>query len=222
MEEEEWERRLTQGCRKLGVHLSPQQIESFRVYRHQLQTWNPSAGLVSRGDEPRLVERHFLDSLALLQVLDFPGTARVLDVGTGGGFPGLPLKICRPRIEMTLLEPKEKSWHFLKDLLRALRLEGVSLVRQRAQEAAGGSEFPGRFDCVLVRALAPLDRLVPLCLPFARPGGLLAAYKGPRVREEMDRARGAIQEAGADSAAALQVPVPGLAEPRYVVVVSRP
>jgi 16S rRNA (guanine527-N7)-methyltransferase len=160
--------------------------------------------------------------LSLLSVLDPLGGARVLDVGTGGGFPGIPLRICRPRIDLTLLEPKEKVWYFLKTLLKDLGLDDVSLRRQRAQEAKGEKDLRRGFDLVLVRALAPLDRLVSLCFPFVRPGGLLVAYKGSRVQQEVERACDRIHEAGAESALVVPVTVAQAPVSSRLVILSRP
>ena len=101
-----WERRLVRGCQRLNIKLDAAQVRSFRIYRDHLLGWNPRASLISSGDEGRILTRHFLDSLSLLKVLDVLPGARVLDVGSGGGFPGLPVKICRPWIRIALLEPR--------------------------------------------------------------------------------------------------------------------
>jgi len=99
-------------------------------------------------------------------------------VGSGGGFPGLPVKICRPWIRIVLLEPREKRFYFLKSLIQSLGLEEVTVLRERAQEVRSNPDMEEKFDLVLARALAPQSRSVDMCLPFVRPGGLMVLYRG--------------------------------------------
>jgi len=173
-----WERRLARGCQPLNIKLDEAQVRSFRIYRDHLLDWNPRASLISSGDESRILTRHFLDSLSLLQILDVLPGARLLDVGSGGGFPGLPVKICRPWIRIVLLEPREKRFYFLKSLIQSLGLEEVTVLRERAQEVRSNPDMEEKFDLVLARALAPQSRSVDMCLPFVRPGGLMVLYRG--------------------------------------------
>jgi len=216
-----WKRELADGCHELGFDLTDGQIEAFETYRRMIRQWNRPADLVSPGDLSRLVGRHFLDSLSLLRLLvPLPG-ARVLDVGSGGGFPGLPLKICCPAIELTLLEPREKPWYFLRDVVATLSMESVTLLRERAQSLHEICRTDRRFDLVLARALAPLEKLIGLCVPLIRPRGLLVAYKGRRAHEEIVAAGEIIQATGGHVVEA-PVRVPGLGAERYLVVLQRP
>jgi 16S rRNA (guanine527-N7)-methyltransferase len=212
-----WERELVEGCDELGVRLSAQQVQFFVTYGRMIRQWNRLADLVSPGDLSRLISRHFLDSLSLLRVLVPLRGARVLDVGSGGGFPGIPLKICCPGIDLTLLEPREKPWFFLRDVVTSLALGSVSLIRERAERIPGQKDDPGRFDLVLARALAPLDRLVKICLPLVRPGGVLVAYKGRRVPQEVAAAAESIRKAGG-WIATVPTRVPGLSAERHLVL----
>lgn len=216
-----WKRELTEGCRLLGLQLSAGQIQAFETYRRMIRQWNQPADLISPGDLSRLVSRHFLDSLSLLGIVVPLTGARVLDVGSGGGFPGLPVKICCPGIDLTLLEPREKPWFFLRDAVSALSLGSVILLRERAERLHQGRGESGRFDLVLARALAPLEKLVRICLPLVRRGGLLVAYKSRRAPEEMDEARETIQSFGVE-AVSVPVKVPGLAARRFLILVQRP
>jgi 16S rRNA (guanine527-N7)-methyltransferase len=217
-----WTQRLEQGCRELGLKPSGEQIRCFQIYMRQLRIWNPSAGLISSGDEPRTLSRHFLDSLGLFRILDLLAGARVLDVGSGGGFPGLPLKMMRPEILLTILEPREKRFYFLKDLVRTIGLQGVCLRRQRAETASRNVDMRGAFDLVLARALASMDRLVSMCFPFVRRGGLFVAYKGQRIGREMVAAGGPIERAGGELVGMIGVTIPGSSTARNLVIVQRP
>lgn len=219
--EEDWEQELAHGCRDLGIRLEGEQARAFRIYIGELLTWNPQAGLISPADQCRLVPRHILDSLVLLRALEPLAGARVLDVGSGGGFPGLPLKICRPQIDMTLLEPMEKKVFFLRHACQALKLKGVSILRQRADEHVSETNTNGKFDLVLTRALASLERLAPMCLPFLREGGLMVAYKGPRAEKEVASAEEQIRLAGGGLQGILAMTVPGLTTTRNLVLLQK-
>jgi 16S rRNA (guanine527-N7)-methyltransferase len=216
----DWKRELVEGCHELGLDLTDGQIGSFETYRRMIRQWNRLADLVSPGDLNRLVSRHFLDALSLLRVVMPLPRARVLDVGSGGGFPGLPVKICCPGIDLTLLEPREKPLFFLRDVVTALSLEEVLLVRERAQDLHRDRRPAEGYDVVLARALAPLERLVRICFPLVRPDGLLVAYKGSRAPEEMLRAREAIQGVDGQSVA-VPVRVPGLSDGRFLIFLQR-
>lgn len=215
-----WKRELVEGCRELGLDITDGQIEAFETYRRMIRQWNRLADLVSPGDLTRLASRHFLDSLSLLRLLIPLRGARVLDVGSRGGFPGLPVKICCPGIDLTLLEPHEKSWFFLRDVVTSLSLQPVTLLRERAQSLHKTHRAADRFDLVLARALAPLERLVEICFPLVRPGGLLVAYKGRRAQKEMVPARSIIQ-ASNGQAIAVPVKVPGLTAKRFLIFLQR-
>jgi 16S rRNA (guanine527-N7)-methyltransferase len=219
-ERTDWKRELMEGCHELGLDVTDGQIGSFETYRRMIRRWNRLADLVSPGDLTRLVSRHFLDALSLLHLVMPLQGARVLDVGSGGGFPGLPVKICCPGIDLTLLEPREKPLFFLRDVVTALSLQSVTLIRERAQELHRDRRPADGFDLVLARALAPLERLVRICFHLVRPGGLLVAYKGSRAPEEMLRARKTIQDVDGQGVA-VQVKVPGLAAGRFLIFLQR-
>jgi len=143
-------------------------------------------------------------------------------VGSGGGFPGLPLKICRPKIFLTLLEPKEKRFFFLKNLVTALGLEKISLYCRRAEEACRDSALREGFDLVLARAVASMEQLVSICFPFVRKGGIFVAYKGRLVEEEVAQAFEQIKQAGGELLGVVRVDVPGISERRHLVLTHKP
>jgi 16S rRNA (guanine527-N7)-methyltransferase len=216
-----WEQRLARGCRLLNISLDEKQIRFFRIYRDLLLEWNPRASLISSADEGRILTRHFLDSLSLLKVLDIlPGT-QVLDVGSGGGFPGLPVKICRPRIRITLLEPKEKRYYFLRSLVQALELEDVILLRERAKEACSDPGLAGSFDLVLARAVAAPNRSTELCFPLVRPGGLFVYYRGRWLEGEEDRTCQGVSGSNGEVLGMVRVDIQRPGPDRYLLVAQK-
>ncbi len=164
-----------------------------------------------------------MDSLALLTVVSLPPRARLLDVGTGAGLPGLALKIARPDLSVTLLESTAKKLLFCRAVADDLGLAGVETVHARAEDAAKRPDLAGQFDFVTARAVAPLERLLPWLAPFAAPDGLIIALKGVGVTEEMTHASSVARRLGLRLEPPVPVPLPGALEPtvRQIVLVRK-
>lgn len=187
---------LEEGAQALGVELGPEERRKFGVYLEQLLLWNRKVNLISRRDERRIALQHFLDSLSVIPHLDLSPGIRVVDVGTGASFPGLPVKICRPGIFLTLLDSIHKKTLFLRKLVELLDLEGVEVVCARAEELALRLSLPLHYDWVLTRAVGKLDYLTRICFPLLRQGGCLVALKGEEVEEEIRQVQGIIEGYG--------------------------
>ena len=190
---------LAEGAARLGICLEGEQVEQFRSYYDELTVWNATVNLTAVSGCDEVQTRHFLDSLAVASALPatvLDGSERLLDVGTGAGFPGLPLKLAYPRIDLTLLEATAKKTAFLVHVVKTLGLEGVEVVTGRAEDEAHRPEMRERFGAVVSRAVARLDVLAELCLPFCAVGGVMIAQKGPKVEEELRQARNAIDILG--------------------------
>ncbi|MCY4529002.1 MAG: 16S rRNA (guanine(527)-N(7))-methyltransferase RsmG [Chloroflexi bacterium] len=190
---------LIEGSSRLDIELDGEQVERFRTYYDELIAWNRNVNLTAVTSWDEVQERHFLDSLGVASALPDPvldGSARVLDVGSGAGFPGLPLKIAYPRADLTLLEATAKKTAFLYHVVDKLGLQGVEVVTGRAEGEAHRSEMREQFGAVVSRAVARLDVLAELCLPFCSVGGRMIAQKGPKVEEELGQARRAIDTLG--------------------------
>ena len=197
-----------------GLGLTDAQLDQFRQYASLLTEWNATRLNLTRLTAPQdIAVKHFLDSLALLTVWTPPQRARLLDVGTGAGLPGLALKIARPDLRVTLLDGTAKKLAFCRAVADALGLDGVETVHARAEDAAGQSGLAGQFDCVTARAVAPLERLLPWLAPFAAPGGTLIALKGAGVADEIAAARPVARRLGLTLAPPIAIALPGAEEP---------
>ncbi|WBY64460.1 16S rRNA (guanine(527)-N(7))-methyltransferase RsmG [Thermocaproicibacter melissae] len=174
-----------------GIFITPQQEEQFRVYASLLTEWNEKINLTAVVDPEGIAAKHFLDSILILKYYDIPQGEKMIDVGTGAGFPGVPLKIMRPDLQLTLLDGLNKRLVFLAELTKKLGLE-AEIVHARAEEAARQKQFRTAFGFATARAVAAMPVLCEYCLPFLRMGGVFAAMKGPDAEEEGKSAERAI------------------------------
>lgn len=201
--------RIREGALKMGIALPEDAAEKMLRFHELLMRANEQFNLTRVPDDPReAADRNFLDSLApLAQKGLMDGCAALLDLGSGAGFPGIPLAIARPDVRVTLMDSLGKRVNFLNDVIAALGLNAQA-VHFRAEEAAKNPQWRERFDCVTARAVAAMPTLAELALPFARVGGRLVAYKGPAAGEELRQAERAIELLGGGNARILQVRIP--------------
>lgn len=204
-------REISLVSKRLRAPLTPAQLDLFHTYAGRLLEHGRRASLTSARDAGRVYTRHFSESLALLAALEAAGVARspIIDIGSGAGFPGLPVKIARPDLDVTLVEATGKKVRFLQALVTELALDGVTVVQARAEELARDPAFRERFPLALARALAPLPELLELVLPFVAPGGFLAAPKGSAAPREVREASRALAELGGEIVSAEVLEVPG-------------
>ena len=186
---------LKQGAARLGIHLTAQQLWMFETYTSLLLDWNKRVNLTAITDPVEIAIKHYLDSLLCLTV-EMPRDAKAIDVGTGAGFPGLPLKIVRPDLNLTLLDATKKKLVFLDAVCSELGFLDVQLVHARAEEAGREVAYRERYNVVLSRAVTNMTALAEYCLPLAAVGGFLLAQKGPDVTEELEAGRNAIETLG--------------------------
>lgn len=176
--------KLYNEAKSVGVELSKKALENFKTYYDMLIEYNEKMNLTAITEESEVIVKHFADSLCLLSKVGMKENAKVIDVGTGAGFPGIPLLIARPDIRLTLLDGLNKRLLFLADVLDKIGLT-AEILHSRAEEGANNQKYREKFDFVTSRAVARQSVLCEYCLPYTKVGGLFVAMKGPKAAEEL-------------------------------------
>lgn len=205
----------------LGRDLTPRHIDSFAWYSSELREWNQHFNLTAITDPVGIEVRHFLDSLTCLLAMGANSVEQVIDVGTGAGFPGIPLKILLPGLKLTLVEATRKKADFCNHIVQGLSLDQVEIVHGRAEDIGQDSNYRQSYDVALARAVAPLSVLVEYLLPFLRVGGRAIAQKGETAHTEAHEAEGALGILGGCVDRLIPVELPGVVETRYLVVINK-
>jgi 16S rRNA (guanine527-N7)-methyltransferase len=214
---------LSEGSTKLGVTLDSYQLEQFAVYYHELVDWNSRINLTAITDIEEVQVKHFLDSLTLLYLIKEKRCedCKIIDVGTGAGFPGIPIKIALPDIKMTLLEATAKKALFIRQLTAKLALKDVEVLNERAEEAAQKPQYREKFDVVVSRAVAELAILAELTLPFCAVGGYLIAQKKGDISVELEQSLKAIEMLGGRLSGVEKIRLAGLDDERYLILIEK-
>lgn len=218
---------LRSGSEQLGYPLHEFQLQQFQKYYEALLEWNEKFNLTSITSYEEVQTKHFLDSLGgwpILMEEVKPAASQSLtlvDVGSGAGFPGIPLKILVPSLQLTLIDGTGKKIEFLRSVVQSLALKGVNFIQGRAEELGREGDYRSAYDVVTARAVAPLSTLVEYLLPFVRINGHALIYKGANAAEEFIAARKAIETLGGETVRFAPIQIPHLAEKRFVLLIKK-
>ncbi|MCD8231796.1 MAG: 16S rRNA (guanine(527)-N(7))-methyltransferase RsmG [Clostridiales bacterium] len=209
------------GLSELNISLSSAQMQQFLDYYQMLIEWNKKMNLTSITEFEDVVEKHFLDSLCIFKTFPQITDKKILDLGTGAGFPGIPIKIVFPDTEFVLMDSVNKKLTFLNAVINNLELNNISTVHGRAEDLARKSEYRQKFDLCVSRAVANLASLSEYCLPFVKIGGYFVSYKSGDIEEEAKNARKAIYLLGGKTEQIVRYRLPGTDANRSLVCIEK-
>ena len=209
------------GISTLNINIEENKIEKFELFSDILLEWNEKMNLTAVTDPEGISVKHFLDSIAPIEVLNFKENAKIIDVGTGAGFPGVPIKIVREDLDFTFMDSLNKRITFLKEVSKNLNFEKAEFVHARAEEAGQNKMFRGKYDYVVSRAVAALKILCEYCIPFLKVGGIFAAFKQYDVDEEINDAKSMIGTLGGRIADVKEVKIPQSDIVRKIVIIEK-
>ena len=217
--------KLIEGAGKLGIEFNARQINQFEIYYQELIQWNKRVNLTAITDYSDVQVKHFLDSLTITLALSKEALEKpnfnIIDIGTGAGFPGMPLKILLPQTRLTLIESTSKKTAFLDHIIQKLALDDVDVINNRAEEIAHAASYREQFNLVISRALAPLATLAELALPFCYVGGRFVAQKKGECSQEISKAQKAITVMGGKLEQVKKIELEEFNDERYLVIVDK-
>ena len=212
---------LEEGCRELGITLDEIQKKQFTDFYEYLVEKNKVMNLTGITEFQEVLIKHFLDSLACVKAVDMSRIKRIMDIGTGAGFPGVPLKIAFPHLEACLLDSLKKRVNFLEETFQMLKLENITAIHGRAEEYAKNKQYRETYDLCVSRAVSNLATLSEYCLPYVKTGGYFISYKSGTVQEEVEQAQKAVKILGGKIQDVVYFQLPDSEIQRSLVVIEK-
>lgn len=206
---------------ELDIEVTDQMLVQFDEYYNLLVQWNKVMNLTSITEYDEVISKHFIDSLSIVHAIDMKNIKNMIDVGTGAGFPGIPIKIVFPHINVTLLDSLNKRVNFLNAVIEKLELKNIIAIHGRAEDFARKSEYREKFDLCVSRAVANLSTLSEYCLPYTRIGGCFIPYKSGKIDEELDQSKKAVRILGGSIQNVVKFELPGTDIKRSFVILNK-
>lgn len=213
--------KLRSALKEWNIDIDDIKLEKFDRYMQLLLEWNKKMNLTAITEPDQIVIEHFMDSISLLKLDIIEKYKNIIDVGTGAGFPGLPLKIMVPEIQIVLLDSLRKRTEFLQKVVEDLQLEGVSIIHGRAEDMGRREEYREKFDIVVSRAVAPLRILLEYCVPFVKLDGYFVSYKGPAAYSEIEEAQNALKELKVKNLHLEQIDIPYSEKQHNLIIIQK-
>jgi 16S rRNA (guanine527-N7)-methyltransferase len=204
-----------------GIRLLPSQVKAFQVFEEELMCWNEKFNLTAIRDSEGIRTKHFLDSLTAFSEIGLPFSGKIIDIGTGAGFPGIPIKIVAPHARLTLVESVGKKAQFCQHMVEVLGLENVEVLTSRAEDLGMPGRHREKYDWAVARAVASMPVLAEYLLPLVKVGGAILAQKGESAHVEVQSAQNAIRVLGGKLRRISQVTLPGVVDERFLVVIEK-
>lgn len=215
------EQLLIKACEALNLSINEKQVEQFIKYKDLLIEWNKKINLTAITDEKEIVLKHFIDCISLMSVYKIEDNMNIIDVGTGAGFPAVPIKIMCPDVNVTLLDSLNKRINFLNELIIQLELKNIFCIHSRAEDSGRDKKFREKYDLCVSRAVANLAVLSEYCLPFILVGGTFISFKSVNIDDELNEAKTAIKKLGAKIDSVKTVNIPYSDIQRSIVIIKK-
>ena len=199
---------LRQGIKDFGIEVNDQMVSDLKTYREILVDWNQKMNLTGIEEEKEVFIKHFLDSISAVSNGYIKDGISLIDVGTGAGFPGLPLKICLQNIKLTLLDSLNKRINFLQEVSNTVNLKDVEFIHGRAEDFGKNSDYREQYDVATARAVAGLPILMEFCVPFVKVGGYFVCLKGPNANLELEESKMAMDILGLEFVEKIDIELP--------------
>ena len=215
--------KLITGAEELGIELSSKQVEKLLQYMEILREWNQKINLTAIDEPEEIIVKHFLDSLSLLQITNLSGSEKLIDIGTGAGFPGLVIKIIYPELELTLLDSVKKKVNFLRQAAYdlGLDLDSIDFIHGRAEDLGRNRQYREQYDYAVARAVAYLNILSEYALPFVKIGGKFIAQKGKSAKREVVDSQVALEKLSGETINVQAVDLPYNNDERYLILIEK-